>query len=117
MIDTKTIVFVVVLALGLLYGGWYAHGVYYGYKENQVKEVQEVLKDGLKNIEGSNAAQLEDLKTSFANIKTNTILKQVPVIVNNPIYKEVCSTPEGIDLLQKYKEQSNEARQQHRSTK
>lgn len=43
-------------------------------------------------------------------MKTNTIEKQIPIIVNNPIYKEVCTDANGIDLLQQYKDQSNAIR-------
>ncbi len=108
--DLRQILGTVLLVFALVYGGWYGHGVYDGYLENQAKSVQEIVKDGMKSIEDRNSKDLEGLKTDMGNLKTNTIEKQIPIIVNNPIYKEVCTDANGIDLLQQYKDQSNAIR-------
>lgn len=108
MVQIKSLVAALVLACSLMYAGWYGHGVYYGYKENQAREVQELVKDGMKDIEQKNAAQLEDLKGELKNIKPT--VKQNTIIIKNPSYNLTCSDSEGVDVLEKYKADSNAVR-------
>lgn len=107
MVAIRTIITVVLLSCALVYGGWYGHGVYYGYKENQAKEVQQIVDNGMKGIEQTNANQLEQFKRDFSNLKTKTIERQIPYIVKDKLYSVTCSNSEGIDTLEVYKQESN----------
>ena len=108
MFSYKQIIIFVVYSLFLVLAGWKANTYYTGYKLSQQQKLEKIVQDGLSKIQQDNAKHYEDVQQELDKKKTEIIEKKIPVIVDRPIYMNNCVDQEGVDALQKYKQESQD---------
>ncbi|MEG3135677.1 hypothetical protein SC206_19140 [Rouxiella sp. T17] len=97
------------LILVCIFGGWKAHTIWDGYKSTKALEAATIVAEQNDKIQATIAKQFEDQKIVLEQNK-NTVTHEVQTIVKQPIYQTVCIDQTAIDVLQKYKDESNKLR-------
>lgn len=105
----KPILFVGLLALAML-SGWKLNTYYTGYQESIEQRIEKKVDDGLSRMQQEGARQLIETQKVLKDSSDEIISKQVPLIVDRPIYLNQCLDQDGKNILEQLRENSRAKR-------
>lgn len=101
------------LALGVLVAliGAFFYGQSVGKAKCEVAYARQADKARIKRDETIREAQQQDLVAAAANVQRETIVREitreVPKIIDRPVYRNVCVDADGVQLIERAVEAAN----------
>lgn len=88
----------------MVFGGWKLNTYYTGYQSSIEQRIEKKVDDGLRNIEQQGAQNLKQTQDLIQNKQKDVITKEIPLIIDRPIYLNGCLDQDGVDALQRLKD-------------
>lgn len=93
-----------------VFAGWKMNSIYTGYQMNIEERITKQVDKSLSKIEQQGAQNLKETQDLLAKGTTTIVETKVPLIIDRPIYNNVCLDKDGGTILKELREESKRIR-------